>query len=438
MKQLFLVGLMLSCSIQMVRSQGYLVDRTADQVGLSYNRQSSSNTLGAMYGHSFDGIIDAGIGLSRIFTSPSFSNFAVSAFGDYYILKQGDEFPLTLSAGLGATVNIVSSATITSATPNITAYYKADLEDFIVQPFVNYGYTRSFSDGRNFGSNGVSVGANFAFPGDQEAFFVFTPSVTFGDGSSVFGVRLRYILPAKNDPSSSAKRPERVPDITVPTESVGESDVNEGVSDRMEDQNANNKVNSDEDGTPRKEETMPSSETKEQMGKGQQKNDPLNQDPNIPTVNTNTRTEDNPGNEEALESPKTKVTAEKGRAIDQTDANNMDGQRDRNLPDNQNGQGAGETNKSGIDAFLDDSGVYFVQIAALSRTKGSVSDFRKALFVGSLYRKPTSLNYKIRVGKFQSYEEAQGARQKLMEFGFTDAFIVQDANQAFYELMDYE
>ena len=420
--------------VQASQTQGYLVNRTADQVGISYARQSSSNMLGAMYGHSFDGKIDAGVGVSRIFTSPSFSNFNVGAYGDYYFLKQSDDFPLTLAGGVAINYNKVSSASVTGVTPNATAYYKVDLEDFLVQPFANFAYTQAFSSGNSSGSSRFSLGANFAFPGDNEAFFVFTPSFSFGDGSNLFGVALTYILPAKSGSSTalSQQRDDR-PDITVPVE-MDHANPNTEVNE-SEEQRGNVSQGSEGD-TPENDQESTSDQAKDndpQMRIGQKDQTPdTTPDQTTKTVKTETET-----------TSTQRTESESGVTSENPGGQSKDGllkiEENRNTINQPPSEGSESNARSDdVNAYLDDTGTYFVQIAALAQSKGKVSDFRKALFVGSLYRKPTSLNYKIRVGKFRSQEEADVARQKLIELGFVGAFIVEDADQAFYELMDYE
>lgn len=70
------------------------------------------------------------------------------------------------------------------------------------------------------------------------------------------------------------------------------------------------------------------------------------------------------------------------------------------------------------------SNVYFIQLASLSNSKGSISPFLELSDLGNLYKVHKSGTVKIRIGYF--YEEIEATRRlkTVKEQGFRDAFIV--------------
>ena len=80
--------------------------------------------------------------------------------------------------------------------------------------------------------------------------------------------------------------------------------------------------------------------------------------------------------------------------------------------------------------------VYFIQLAALSKTQGREKDFQRLTKFGNIYRIPSSKVVKIKLGYFLDKNEASKVLDSVKSYGFADAFIThQKMNTAEMELM---
>lgn len=73
------------------------------------------------------------------------------------------------------------------------------------------------------------------------------------------------------------------------------------------------------------------------------------------------------------------------------------------------------------------SKVYFIQVAALSRTKGNVGIFTRLTNLGNLYKVYKSNSTKIRLGYYYDKNEAAKVLSSVKSLGYNDAFIVHEA-----------
>ncbi|MEE9438089.1 MAG: hypothetical protein V3V14_03750 [Saprospiraceae bacterium] len=70
--------------------------------------------------------------------------------------------------------------------------------------------------------------------------------------------------------------------------------------------------------------------------------------------------------------------------------------------------------------------VYFIQLAALTKTSGNVSHFKKLAKYGNLYKVFKSASTKIKLGYFLDRSEASNVLKSVKAKGFKDAFITKD------------
>jgi len=76
--------------------------------------------------------------------------------------------------------------------------------------------------------------------------------------------------------------------------------------------------------------------------------------------------------------------------------------------------------------ILPASNVYFIQLAALSRTSGNVDQFKSLAKYGNLYKVFKSSSTKIKLGYFLDKSEAQQVLKNVKSRGHKDAFITKD------------
>lgn len=70
--------------------------------------------------------------------------------------------------------------------------------------------------------------------------------------------------------------------------------------------------------------------------------------------------------------------------------------------------------------------VYFIQVAALYRTKGNMNEFNGLTSYGNLYKVHRSSSTKIRLGYYNDRGEASKILSKVKNMGYNDAFIVEE------------
>ena len=70
--------------------------------------------------------------------------------------------------------------------------------------------------------------------------------------------------------------------------------------------------------------------------------------------------------------------------------------------------------------------LYFIQLASLSRSEGDASKFESVKSYGNLYRFFKQRSVKIRLGYYQSKEEADSKLAMVKKAGFRDAFVTSD------------
>ncbi len=73
------------------------------------------------------------------------------------------------------------------------------------------------------------------------------------------------------------------------------------------------------------------------------------------------------------------------------------------------------------------SKVYFIQVAALTRSKGNVGIFKRLTNLGNLYKVHKSNSTKIRLGYYYDKGEAAKILSSVKNMGYNDAFIVHEA-----------
>ena len=73
------------------------------------------------------------------------------------------------------------------------------------------------------------------------------------------------------------------------------------------------------------------------------------------------------------------------------------------------------------------SKVYFIQVAALSRTRGDVGIFKRLTSFGNLYKVHKTKSTKIRLGYYYDKNEAVKILSSVKSMGYNDAFIVHEA-----------
>jgi len=76
--------------------------------------------------------------------------------------------------------------------------------------------------------------------------------------------------------------------------------------------------------------------------------------------------------------------------------------------------------------ILPASNVYFIQLAALSKTTGNVDKFKTLSKYGNLYKVFMTNSTKIKLGYFLDKSEAKSVLKSVQNFGFKDAFITKD------------
>ncbi len=76
--------------------------------------------------------------------------------------------------------------------------------------------------------------------------------------------------------------------------------------------------------------------------------------------------------------------------------------------------------------ILPASNVYFIQLAALSKTSGNVNQFRSLAKYGNLYKVFKSASTKIKLGYFLDKSEANSVLKNVKARGYKDAFITKD------------
>ncbi len=76
--------------------------------------------------------------------------------------------------------------------------------------------------------------------------------------------------------------------------------------------------------------------------------------------------------------------------------------------------------------ILPASNVYFIQLAALSRTSGNVNKFLSLSKFGNLYKVFKATSTKIKLGYFLDKQEAQTVLKSVKASGYRDAFITKD------------
>ncbi|NNF32953.1 MAG: hypothetical protein HKN68_02530 [Saprospiraceae bacterium] len=88
------------------------------------------------------------------------------------------------------------------------------------------------------------------------------------------------------------------------------------------------------------------------------------------------------------------------------------------------------------ESLLNGTKVYFIQLAALSKTAGDKKDFARLSKYGNIYRVPQSNLVKIRLGYFLDRNEASKVLSTVKSYGYQDAFIThQTMNTSEMELM---
>ena len=408
-------------------TQGFLVDRHADAVGFSYARSSSSNILGLMYSYSFRGKVDAGIGVSRQFTSPSFSNYSLAGYGDYYFVKQKEGLPVTFSGGMGFFYHKFSSYNSTTISPNITGYHKIELENSIIQPFVNLSYDHTSSSGVSNGTTFLGLGANIALPGKKDNLFVLTPNIKIGGSTTTYGIAFLCILPSKNgggkseDVSMVGMNEELKPKVE-PDETTTYNEVEE-----LEDKKTD--ASKQEDAIDEKPETLDRISESEIVI--DEKNVDLIQSTNETTIEKALPEEtqkDNEGVDLArVEMPKGEMT-KGGKTTTEEEIRESSENEDK----------ASEQEVNLPVAAASEERTYFVQIGALLKAPESMEIFKDALIAGSLFKIETLAWTRIRVGKFKDEEQAETAKNMLIAHGYKDAFILEDSDQEGYEQIEFE
>ncbi len=446
------------CLIVSAVSQSSLVDRNADEVGFKYSRYSSSNTLGLMYSRSFDGKFDVGVSVSRQFTSPSFSNYSLGAYGDYFFVKQNDDVPVSVSGGLGVVYNKVSGFSSTMISPNVTGYHKIQLNDFVVQPFVNLTYSRTSSSGISSGSTMFGIGANFAFPGNNGGLFVVAPNLFFGGSTTRIGLDLSYIFPPKDPGHEITAKPNIDPNENQILSQPNEDHKTDSDEEKIPNEQAVPEVLKEEDVDGLNAKTTDNQRDMNQLEEQNTDNDP---DISGEDLSSEEDTEEKETAEEKVadmesDESKTKPAASEDLKISSKGEGQNEEEKINELEEHDTGkevlEGINTADKpapiaveeskpeetSSPLALLEDKGNFFVQIAALSKSTNDLSSFKKALYVGSVYRFQTFDWTKIRVGKYEDYDAAEEAKRLLISHGFIDAFIVEDSTQSRYELIEFE
>ena len=446
------------CLIFSAVSQSSLVDHNADEVGFRYSRYSSSNTLGLMYSRSFDGKFDAGVSISRQFTSPSFSNYSLGAYGDYFFVKQNDDVPISVSGGLGITYNKFSGFNSTTISPNVTGYHKIELDNFVVQPFVNLTYSSTSSSGISSGSTMFGIGANFAFPGNNGGLFVAAPNLFFGGSTTRIGLDLSYIFPPKDTGHEITEKPNMEPDQNqMPSEQNEDLQIDSD-EEKIPNEQAVPEVSKEEDVHELNTETPDN-----QIDMNQMKEQTTDNDPDISgedLSNEEDTEEKETVDEKVADMESDESKTQPAVSDDLNIPSKGEVQNEEEKIDAPEEHDAGKEVPEGINtadkpapivveeskpeetssplALLEEKGNFFVQIAALSKSTDDLSSFKEALYVGSVYRFQTFDWTKIRVGKYRDYQEANAAKELLISHGFAGAFIVEDAEQDGYEVVEFE
>ena len=78
------------------------------------------------------------------------------------------------------------------------------------------------------------------------------------------------------------------------------------------------------------------------------------------------------------------------------------------------------------EVILDGGNVYFIQLASLSRSNGDFSRFKSFVKYGNLYKVYKTNTVKIRLGHYNSRDEAMDVLIKIRNSGIKDAFLVSE------------
>lgn len=86
----------------------------------------------------------------------------------------------------------------------------------------------------------------------------------------------------------------------------------------------------------------------------------------------------------------------------------------------------GDAKRVALGEILPASNVYFIQLAALSKTSGNVNQFKSLSKYGNLYKVFKSTSTKIKLGYFLDKSEASSVLKNVKARGYKDAFITKD------------
>ena len=86
----------------------------------------------------------------------------------------------------------------------------------------------------------------------------------------------------------------------------------------------------------------------------------------------------------------------------------------------------GDARRVALGEILPTSNVYFIQLAALSKTSGNVNQFKSLSKYGNLYKVFKSTSTKIKLGYFLDKSEASSVLKNVKAQGYKDAFITKD------------
>lgn len=86
----------------------------------------------------------------------------------------------------------------------------------------------------------------------------------------------------------------------------------------------------------------------------------------------------------------------------------------------------GDARRVALGEILPTSNVYFIQLAALSKSSGNVNQFKSLAKYGNLYKVFKSTTTKIKLGYFLDKSEADSVLKNVRASGYRDAFITKD------------
>jgi len=86
----------------------------------------------------------------------------------------------------------------------------------------------------------------------------------------------------------------------------------------------------------------------------------------------------------------------------------------------------GDARRVALGEILPASNVYFIQLAALSKSTGNVNQFKSLSKYGNLYKVFKSTSTKIKLGYFLDKSEASSVLKNVKANGYKDAFITKD------------